>query len=101
MIVAFSISPGGIGESVSDVVAGCVGIVRASGLHNSTDSMFTTIEGDWDEVMAVIKACVDHVAERAPRVGLVLKADHRPGRHQTMADKIDAIERRLAPPPTS
>lgn len=96
MMVAFSISPGGVGESVSDLVADCVRIVRDSGLVNRTDAMFTTVEGDWDEVMAVVKQCVDHVAERAPRVGLVLKADYRPGHPQTMADKVAAVERRLA-----
>ncbi|MPY94974.1 MAG: MTH1187 family thiamine-binding protein [Acidimicrobiia bacterium] len=96
MMVAFSISPGGVGESVSGLVADCVRIVRESGLENRTDAMFTTVEGDWDEVMAVVKRCVDHVAAHAPRVGLVLKADHRPGHPQTMADKVASVDRRLA-----
>ena len=95
MMVAFSISPGGVGESVGDLVAECVRIVRESGLPNETGPMFTTVEGEWDEVMAVIGRCVAHVAERAPRVGLVLKADHRPGRAQTMAEKVASVERRL------
>jgi uncharacterized protein (TIGR00106 family) len=95
MMVAFSISPGGVGESVSGLVADCVRIVRESGLPNRTDAMFTTVEGDWDEVMAVIGRCVDHVAQHAPRVGLVLKADHRPGHPQSMADKVAAVESRL------
>jgi uncharacterized protein YqgV (UPF0045/DUF77 family) len=46
--------------------------------------------------MAVVKRCVDHVARQAPRVGLVLKMDYRPGHPQTMADKVAAVERRLA-----
>jgi uncharacterized protein (TIGR00106 family) len=95
MMVAFSISPGGVGDSVSDLVADCVRIVRASGLPNETNAMFTNIEGDWDEVMAVIKQCMDHVASKAPRVGLVLKADHRPDKPQTMADKVASLERHL------
>ena len=41
--------------------------------------MFTNIEGEWDEVMAVVKQAVDVVATRYPRVGIVLKADIRPG----------------------
>jgi uncharacterized protein YqgV (UPF0045/DUF77 family) len=57
--------------------------------------MFTTIEGDWDEVMAVVKAAVDAVAERAPRVSLVLNADLRPGVTDGLTAKVEAIERHL------
>ncbi len=78
MIVAFSISPGGVGDSVGDLVGACVEIVRASGLPNETNAMFTNVEGDFDEVMAVIRDCIDHVAAVAPRVGVVVKIDHRP-----------------------
>ena len=56
MLVAFSVSPLGAGESVSAAVADAVRIVRESGLPNSTDAMFTTVEGDWDEVMDVVTA---------------------------------------------
>jgi len=54
-------------------------VVRDSGLPNRTDAMFTTVEGDWDEVMDVVKRAVDAVAAKAPRVSLTLKADVRPG----------------------
>jgi uncharacterized protein (TIGR00106 family) len=92
VIAAFSISPLGLGESVSDVVADCVRIVRDSGLRNETNAMFTNVEGDWDEVMGVIKRCVDHVAEVAPRVSLVIKIDHRPG----ISDALEHKNRRIA-----
>jgi len=65
MIVAFSVTPLGVGEDVADYVADAVRVVRASGLPNRTDAMFTSIEGEWDEVMAVVKAAVDAVAARA------------------------------------
>jgi uncharacterized protein (TIGR00106 family) len=97
MIAAFSITPLGIGESVGDVVAACVGIVRASGLPNETNAMFTNVEGDWDDVMGVIKSCVEHVASVAPRVSLVIKVDHRPGRSGGLQSKVAAVERRLEP----
>jgi uncharacterized protein (TIGR00106 family) len=79
MIAAFSITPLGTGESVGELVAETVRIVRASGLPNETNAMFTNIEGEWDEVMAVIKECVDTMAQAAPRVSVVVKLDHRPG----------------------
>ncbi len=98
MIVAFSISPSGGDEtgSVSHAVAEAVRIVRASGLPNETNAMFTNIEGDWDEVMAVVKQAVDAVAAVAPRVGLVLKADIRPGYTGQLTAKVERIEQALA-----
>jgi uncharacterized protein (TIGR00106 family) len=95
MLIAFSITPLGVGEGVGEIVAEAVRVVRASGLPNQTDSMFTTIEGDWDEVMAVVKDAVDAVAARAPRVSLVLKADVRPGVTDGLTSKVETIERYL------
>ena len=97
MIAAFSITPLGSGESVGDLVAETVHIVRASGLPNETNAMFTNIEGEWDEVMAVIKACVDTMAQAAPRVSVVMKLDHRPGeRSGRMSRKVESVEHKLS-----
>jgi uncharacterized protein (TIGR00106 family) len=96
MLVAFSVTPLGVGDSVGDLVAEAVRVVRASGLPNRTDAMFTTIEGEWDEVMAVVKRAVDVVAAAAPRVSLVVKADIRPGVTGQLTAKVDDVERRLA-----
>src|SRR2546429_4614026 len=96
MLVAFSVTPLGTGESVGDLVAEAVRVVRASGLPNRTDAMFTTIEGEWDEVMDVVKRAVDAVAEVAPRVSVVLKADIRPSVHDGLTSKVDSLEQRLA-----
>ena len=97
MIVAFSISPstGDDTGSVSEAVAAAVRVVRESGLPNETNSMFTNIEGEWDEVMAVVKRAVDVVAAVSPRVGLVLKADIRPGFTGEMTAKVERVERLL------
>jgi uncharacterized protein (TIGR00106 family) len=95
MIAAFSITPLGMGDSVSEPVADAVAIVRASGLANETNAMFTNVEGEWDEVMAVIKQCVMHVAEAAPRVSVVIKLDHRPGVEDALHHKVEAVEQRL------
>jgi uncharacterized protein (TIGR00106 family) len=98
MLVAFSITPLGAGEAVGEIVAEAVRVVRASGLPNRTDAMFTTVEGDWDEAMAVVKQAVDAVAARAPRVSLVLKADLRPGVTDGLTSKVETVERYLRPP---
>src|SRR3954470_2523798 len=98
MLVAFSISPSGGDESggVSEAVAEAIRVVRASGLPNETNAMFTNIEGEWDEVMAVVKQAVDAVAASSPRVSLVLKADIRPGRTGPLTAKVERIGARLA-----
>ena len=98
MIVAFSISPTTADETggVSAAVAAAVRVVRESGLPHETNAMFTNIEGEWDEVMAVVKKAVDAVAEVSPRVGLVLKADIRPGYDGQLTAKVERVERLLA-----
>ncbi|MDL4817965.1 MTH1187 family thiamine-binding protein [Actinomadura opuntiae] len=96
MLVAFSVTPLGTGEDVGELVAEAVRVVRASGLPNRTDAMFTTVEGEWDEVMAVVKAATDAVAARAPRVSLVVKADLRPGVTGALDAKVESVERYLS-----
>jgi uncharacterized protein (TIGR00106 family) len=96
VLVAFSVTPLGVGENVGEIVAEAVRVVRASGLPNRTDAMFTTVEGDWDEAMAVVKQAVDAVAARAPRVSLVIKADLRPGVTDGLTSKVETVERYLS-----
>ena len=96
MLAAFSVTPVGTGNAgVADEVAEAVRVVRASGLPNRTDAMFTTIEGEWDEVMHVVHDAVNAVLERSERVSLVLKADIRPGVTGALDAKVRAVEERL------
>ncbi|MGN6780872.1 MAG: MTH1187 family thiamine-binding protein [Marmoricola sp.] len=98
MIVAISISPSGADETggVSQAVADAVRVIRESGLPCETNAMFTNIEGEWDEVMAVVKKAVFAVAETSPRVGLVLKADLRAGHDAgELTGKVERVEAHL------
>jgi uncharacterized protein (TIGR00106 family) len=98
MLVAFSVAPSGMEGpegSVHDAVAAAVRIVRESGLPNRTTSMFTELEGDWDEVFDVIRRATEAVAEFGPRVSLVLKADIRPGRAGEIDAKVERLEKAL------
>ncbi|SMX88293.1 MULTISPECIES: MTH1187 family thiamine-binding protein [unclassified Brevibacterium] len=95
MLVAFSVAPSGgdnADASVHDAVAAAVEVVRRSGLPHRTDSMFTTIEGEWDEVFAVVKEATDVVGEFGSRVALVLKADIRPGYTGEIDGKLERLE---------
>jgi uncharacterized protein (TIGR00106 family) len=92
MLVAFSVAPSGEGESVSQAVADAVRVVRSSGLPNRTDAMFTTIEGEWDECLDVVRRAVEAVGRHGNRVSLVLKADIRAGRTGELEAKVQRLE---------
>ena len=104
MIVAFSVAPSGVGVdgsagedgSVSEAVAAAVAVVRESGLPHETSSMFTSIEGEWDEVMDVVRRATEAAGRYGSRVSLVLKADIRPGHTGELTGKVERVEERLA-----
>ena len=99
MLFAFSIAPATTDRpdgSMAHLVARAVKVVEDSGLPQHTDAMFTTVEGDWDEVMPVIKAACDAVLEVSPRVSLVLKADLRPGREGELEGKVQRLGLEIA-----
>jgi uncharacterized protein (TIGR00106 family) len=97
LLVAFSVAPATADDSgsMSAAVAAAVKAVRDSGLPHETNAMFTNVEGEWDEVMAVVKAATMAVAAVSPRVSLVLKADLREGATNAMHHKVEALEQHL------
>ena len=94
-LIAVAISPVGIGEELSKHVAEVVKVIRDSGLPSKTNSMFTEIEGDWDDVMEVVKRATFVLAEKGIRTEVVLKADIRPGFSGMMEGKIDRLNEAL------
>ncbi len=90
-LVAVAIAPFGVGEELSAEVAEVVKVIRESGLPNKTYSMFTEIEGEWDEVMKVVKAATYVLAEKGIRTEVILKADIRPGFTNTMEAKVEKV----------
>ncbi|GAA4626952.1 thiamine-binding protein [Cellulomonas oligotrophica] len=81
---------------MSEAVADAVRVVRDSGLPHRLDSMFTTLEGEWDEVMDVVRRATEAVGRHGHRVSLVIKADIRPGHTGEMQAKVDRVEAILA-----
>ncbi len=90
-LVAVAISPCGTGEELSAEVAEVVKVIRESGLPNHTTSMFTEIEGEWDDVMRVVKAATFVLAEKGIRTEVVLKADIRPGFTNMIHSKVEKV----------
>ncbi|MGC5583079.1 thiamine-binding protein [Ornithinimicrobium sp. W1679] len=101
-LFAFSVAPSVAADgsgSVSEAVADAVRVVRDSGLPYELTSMFTTIEGEWDEVLPVVRAACDAAAAHGPRVSLVLKADLRPGHEDQLRTKVERVRDRLGEDP--
>ncbi|MGP3925190.1 MULTISPECIES: MTH1187 family thiamine-binding protein [unclassified Streptomyces] len=96
MLVAFALTPMGVEATVADYIADAVKIVRESSLPNRSDSMYTMIEGEWDEVMDVIKRATEAVAAKAPRVQLSVKVDIWPHMPHPLDGKIALLEKRVA-----
>ena len=91
-LIAVSIAPFGVGDELSKHVAEVIRVIEASGLPTRTTSMFTEIEGDWDEVMKVVKDATFVLAEKGFRTTVTLKADIRPGYKNRMTAKIEKID---------
>ncbi len=91
-LVAVAIAPFGVGDELADHVAEVVRVIRESGLPCKTNSMFTEIEGEWDEVMAVVRDATFVLAERGIRTEVILKADVRPGHTNMMEQKVRSVE---------
>lgn len=91
-LVDFSITPLGKGESVSEYVARCVRIVKESGLDYSLHSMGTTIEGEWDEVIGVLRKCFEELQRDCSRITCSVKIDYRAGSEKRLQAKVQRVE---------
>lgn len=92
-----SVVPLGVGNSVSEYVAACERILAERGLEHRLHAYGTNIEGEWDEVMAAVRACHEKVhAMGAPRVFTTIRMGTRTDRAQSLADKIRSVEEKLA-----
>lgn len=94
-LVAVCIAPSGTGDEYAPYVAEVIKVIRDSGLKNHTYSMFTEIEGEWDDVMAVVKKATQIFADKGIRTSVVLKADIRPGYTDMMDGKMDRLNKAL------
>lgn len=96
VILDLCVVPLGVGVSVSRYIVACEEIIQAAGLKSNLHAYGTNIEGEWDDVMAAVKRCHEHIhAMGAPRITTTIKLGTRTDRHQTMADKVESVEGKM------
>ncbi|MCX7147113.1 MAG: MTH1187 family thiamine-binding protein [Sulfuritalea sp.] len=95
VLLEFSMAPSTRGESMSPYVARILDIIDKSGLPYQLTPMGTIIEGEWDEVMAVVTACFEAMRTDCDGIGTRIKIDYRAGPGSRMKSKIDAVEKKL------
>ena len=95
MLAEFSIVPIGKGESVGDQVARVMQTIADSGLSYKANPMGTVVEGEWDEVMALIKKCHSELLKESSRLVTSITIDDRPGKPNRIEEKIKSVEKRL------
>ncbi|MCA9742777.1 MAG: MTH1187 family thiamine-binding protein [Deferribacteres bacterium] len=97
VIADLCVVPLGVGVSVSKYIAACEKVLREAGLQIQLHAYGTNIEGDWEVVFGAIKRCHEAVHEMgAPRISTTLKFGTRTDRTQTMADKVQSVQEKLA-----
>jgi uncharacterized protein (TIGR00106 family) len=95
MIANFSVVPIGEGNSLSSQVAEVLKIVDESGINYKLHSMGTILEGDWDEILRLIKKCHERTLEDSDRVLTTITIDDRKGKSGRIVGKVQSVERKL------
>ncbi len=96
VIMDLTVSPFGVGLSVSEYIAACHKIFDEAGLQTNLHAYGTNIEGDWDEVFAAVKKCHETLHQMGvPRLTSSIKVGTRTDKEQTMHDKVDSVKRKL------
>ncbi|MCL2568841.1 MAG: thiamine-binding protein [Oscillospiraceae bacterium] len=91
-LISVSIYPMSAGETLSAHVAEVIKVIEASGLPSRTTSMATEMEGEWDDVMKVVKDATFVLANKGFRTGVALRADIRPGYINTLKSKVEKLD---------
>ncbi|PHS08063.1 MAG: hypothetical protein COA78_13070 [Blastopirellula sp.] len=95
VLLEFSISPLGKGESVSQYVARSLEIIDASGLDYRLHAMGTIIEGELAEVLSVLQQCMEAISADCDRVSCSAKIDYRRGHQGRLDSKVATVEKKL------
>jgi uncharacterized protein (TIGR00106 family) len=95
VLLEFSMSPLGKGESVSTYVARSLDIIDKSGVAYRLNPMGTVLEGEWDEVFGVVQQCYERMKKDCNRISCTIKVDYRKGRSGRLESKVTSVEKKL------
>jgi uncharacterized protein (TIGR00106 family) len=95
VLLEFSMSPLGKGESVGKYVARSLNIVDRAGVKYRLNPMGTVMEGDWDQIFGVVKQCFEAMKKDCNRISVSIKVDYRKGRRGRLDGKVASVEKRL------
>lgn len=95
MLIEFSIVPVGLGSSIGEQLADVLKVVDGSGLPYKINPMGTVIEGEWNEVMKIVRKCHDTVMKQSDRVITTISIDDRRGKPNRLEEKVKSIEKRI------
>lgn len=95
VLLEFSISPTDKGEELVDYVSRCLDIIDKSGVSYQLSPMSTVLEGEWEEVMGVVRACFKELEKDCNRIALNIRTDYRKGDNKRIKTKVEAVEEQL------
>ena len=95
VLLEFSMSPMGKGDSVSKYVARSLEIIDESGIDYRLHAMGTVLEGEWDDVIKVVADCYDAMRQGCDRISCTIKIDARKDASGRLVSKIKSIEDKL------
>jgi uncharacterized protein (TIGR00106 family) len=95
VLLEFTMSPTGKGESLSPYVARILDVIDKSGITYRLTPMGTILEGEWDEVMGVVTDCFRELDRDCARIGVYIKIDYRKGQESRLSSKIESLEKKL------
>ena len=95
VLLEFSMAPFDKGESLSKYVSRSLDIIDASGLPYQLTPMGTILEGEWDEVMEVVRRCFERMSEDCVQITVSMKADYRQGKRGRLKSKIASVESKV------
>ncbi len=97
-VVQISCTPLGEGSGgLSKFVAGCLQLAKDSGLNYQLTPMGTILEGELDEIFALVRKMHESpFNDGAQRVSTLIKIDDRRDREHTMERKMRSVKEKLA-----
>ena len=95
VLLEFTMSPIGKGESLSPYVARVLDVIDKSGITYRLTPMGTILEGEWDDVMGVVTDCFRELDRDCSRIGVYIKVDYRQGEIRRLGSKIESLEQKL------